>query len=79
MILTLHALAETYNVLPSEALDKATTFDLYVLDLHSKYQRHLEAKSNGSVSPGSGSALTEQQMKDMIERAKNFKPKERKK
>jgi hypothetical protein len=79
MFLTLHTLAETYNVLPSEALGRATTFDLYVLDLHSKYQRHLEAKANGKATPGSGSALTEQQMLDMIERAKNFKPKERNK
>jgi hypothetical protein len=78
MLLTLHTLAETYNVLPSEALARATTFDLYVLDLHSKYQRHQEAQSQGRASPNSGRGLSEEQMKAMIEQAKNFKPKERK-
>jgi hypothetical protein len=77
MMLTLHTLAETYKVLPSEALARASTFDLYVLDLNSKYQRHQEAKQQGKA-PNAGSNLSQQQMKDMLIRAKNFKPKERK-
>ena len=78
MILTLHALAETYKVMPSEALNRANTFDLYVMDLHSKYQRYQESKQRGGSSPLAGKNLSQQQMKDMIEKAKDFKLKERK-
>jgi hypothetical protein len=78
MILTLHRLAETYNVLPSEALGRGNTFDLFVLDLHHKWLRHQEAQSQGKATPGAGRGLTEADMMAMIERAKNFKPKERK-
>ena len=79
MFLTLHSLAETYNMLPSEALSRASTFDLYVLDLHHKWLRHQEAQRQGKPSPVKGAyGLSEDQMRAMIERAKNFKPKERK-
>ena len=77
MLLTLHVLAETYRVLPSEALERGSTFDLYVLDLHHKWMRYQEAKQNGKADPVSGNELSQEQMKAMIERAKNFKPKER--
>jgi hypothetical protein len=77
MLVTLHTLAQTYNLLPSEALGRATTFDLYVLDNYSRFIKYQEAKASGKAAPAP--ALTQEQMKAMIERAKNFKPKERKK
>lgn len=45
MILALHNLAEAYKILPSEALNRASTFDLYVLDTHLKYNNYLQSKS----------------------------------
>jgi hypothetical protein len=81
MIITLHTLAQTYNLLPSEALGRATTFDLFVLDNYSRFMRHQEQKQ--SAKPGEAPPtpkLTQAKMKEMIERAKNFvPPKERNK
>jgi hypothetical protein len=38
MMLSLHNLAKEYKLLPSEALEKATTFDFKVLDLAVKWE-----------------------------------------
>jgi len=78
MFLTLHRLAETYNLLPSEALGRANTFDLFVLDLYYKWSNYQQEQSEGKTGSGSGKSLTQEDMKAMIERAKNFQPKERK-
>lgn len=50
MILTIHNLAKTYMLLPSEVLGRATTFDLYVLDTHSRFIKYQEAKQQGKES-----------------------------
>ena len=47
MILTLDNLAHRYNCLPSEALSRATTFDLYVLDVSAKWSRHQNDVAEG--------------------------------
>ena len=75
MLITLHTLAQTYNLLPSEALARATTFDLYVLDNYSRFMKYQEEKAKGNAAPAP--RLTQEQMKGMIEKAKQFKPKER--
>lgn len=73
MLLTLHNLAESYKMLPSEALMRATTFDLHVLDLHFKYNNYLASKNEDKGSaPKVTKHLTQQQMKDMIARAKQI-------
>ena len=71
MILTLHNLAETYKMLPSEALTKATTFDLYVLDCHLKHIRYMEAKAQGKDIPKPSKKLSQEEMLAMIERVRN--------
>ena len=48
MILTIHNLAKTYMLLPSEVLGRATTFDLYVLDTHSRFIKYQEQKAQGN-------------------------------
>jgi hypothetical protein len=75
MLVTLHTLAQTYHLLPSEALARATTFDLFVLDNYSRFINYQEAKANGKAAPAP--TLGVEQMKTMVEQAKNFKPKER--
>lgn len=68
MILALHNLAESYKILPSEALVRASTFDLYVLDTHLKHMNHLQKQNeNGSVDH----KLTQEEMKAMIDRVRN--------
>lgn len=76
MLITLHTLAQTYNLLPSEALARATTFDLYVLDNYSRFIKYQENKQKGDVPPPRKN-LSQAEMKAMIERAKKFKPKGR--
>lgn len=73
MILTVHNLAKEYKVLPSEALAQGNTFDLYVLDIATKWQIHQqkiaeqESKNPGKpITPN----LTVEQMKAMMDRVK---------
>lgn len=64
-MLTLDNLAHRYNCLPSEALSRATTLDLMVLDLGAKwnnYQTEL-AQSGGKKPPPK---LSEEEMLKMI-------------
>jgi len=49
MLLTLHNLAKTYKMLPSEALATATTFDLYILDTYHRYVKYSELKAQGKA------------------------------
>ena len=60
-------------MLPSEALERATTFDLYVLDVSSrwvKYQQDMADSKHKGVAPPPAKNLSQQQMKDMIARAR---------
>lgn len=74
MILTVHNLAESYKCLPSEVLANATTFDLYVLDVHTKWVKyqHQEQINKQSVPDAKARpALSQAQMQDMILRARS--------
>lgn len=51
MILTIHNLADAYKLLPSEVLSKGNTFDLYVLDVYTRYLNYKEAKAQGKAPP----------------------------
>lgn len=71
MYLTLDNLAHRYNCLPSEALTRATTLDLYVLDVSarwSKYQQEKAEHGNEYVKPAP--KLSVEEMKAMIARTK---------
>jgi len=67
MLITLDNLAHRYHCLPSEALDRATTFDLRVLDVSAKWNNKqyedADAKANGRKPTPK---LSTQQMLDMI-------------
>lgn len=71
MILTLDNLAHRYNCLPSEALARATTLDLYVLDVSarwSKYQQDKVEYGNQHVKPAP--KLSVEDMQAMIARTR---------
>ena len=74
MFLTLDNLAHRYNCLPSEAMSRGTTFDLYVLDISARYQTYIhereQAKTNG-LAPPVRKNLSQQEMLDMIARARS--------
>ncbi len=71
LMLTLNNLAKEYGLLPSEALSRATTFDLYVLDLSARYFRHKQDQADGKVSKLDKTYSTDQLQK-MFDEAKTF-------
>jgi hypothetical protein len=72
MVLTLDNLAHRYNVLPSEALERATTFDLYVLDVSAKWSKYQSDLADGKVTKPT-QQLSQEQMVEMIKRVKERK------
>ena len=46
MLLSLDNLAHRYHCLPGEALARATTFDLYVLDLGAKWVKYQQEQAD---------------------------------
>jgi hypothetical protein len=70
MVLTLHNLAEAYKLLPSEALTRSTTFDLYVLDMHTKWLKYQNEQSKDPNQPKAPPKLTQEQMLEMIKRTR---------
>lgn len=72
MVLTLDNLAHRYNVLPSEALERATTFDLYVLDISAKWSKYQSDLADGKAAKQTPK-LSREQMLEMIKRVKERK------
>jgi hypothetical protein len=80
MILTVHNLAENYKCLPSEVMSRATTFDLYVLDVHTKWVKYQHEQEKAKQKGGPAQAnlprapkLSEKKMLDMIKQARSVK------
>lgn len=75
MFLTLDNLAHRYRCLPSEAMARGTTFDLYVLDISARYQNYIhekeQAKTNG-LAPPMKKQLTQKELQDMLTRARSL-------
>lgn len=69
MVLTLHNLARAYKMLPSDVLCQATTFDLYVLDVATKWQNHQQAVAAGK-EVDKRTHPSESEMLEMIKRAR---------
>lgn len=80
MLLSLHNLAKTYKMLPSEALARATTFDFFVLDTFHRYSNYQEAKERGKAVPFDSRSISEQEMRARIAKTRSpetlsrFKP-----
>jgi hypothetical protein len=51
LIITLNNLAKEYGLLPSEALSRATTFDLYVLDVSTRWVSYRQDIAEGKIQP----------------------------
>jgi hypothetical protein len=76
MVLTLDNLAHRYNCLPSEALERASTFDLYVLDTSARYSKYQQDLAEQKANPNSAKLtpkLSQEQMKSMIDRVRGAK------
>jgi hypothetical protein len=67
MLISIDNLAHRYHCLPSEALERATTFDLYVLDVSSRYSKYRSEWKDG-IPPAK--MPTQDEMVDMLKRAR---------
>ena len=70
MVLTLDNLAHRYKCLPSEALARATTLDLHVLDVSAKWSKYQSDKAEGKTSATITPNLSQEEMLAMINRVK---------
>jgi hypothetical protein len=75
MFISLDNLAQRYHLLPSEALSRATSFDLYVLNISTLWQNYrqerAERMSRGEPEPAP--KLTQAQMQAMLDKVRNKK------
>jgi hypothetical protein len=69
MLITIHNLAVSYKLLPSEVLAKGTTFDLFVSDTHQRWVKYHEAKAKGQSAP-SNRRYSQQDLLAMMAKAK---------
>lgn len=67
MVLTLDNLAHRYGVLPSEAMARATTFDIYVLDVSAKWLKYQNTNEEIGATKHN---LTKNQLLDMMKSVK---------
>mgnify|MGYP003336241467 CR=1 FL=1 len=64
MTITLDHLASRYHCLPSEAMSRATTFDLYVLDVANRYEKRQRDIAEGRAPETP--KLTQDEMQAMV-------------
>ena len=67
MILSIDAIGKRYSLLPSEVLDRASTFDLVVIDAALGYEKYIQDKADGKKE---APKLSQEEMMKMMERTK---------
>lgn len=67
MMLTLHNVAKEYGMLPSEALTRGSTFDLYVLDLSCKHSKYLQDREKDPAGATKNFGLSQAQLQSMLD------------
>jgi len=75
MVLTVNNLAKTYKLLPSEVMERGNTFDLYVMDIATRYERYQQQKSQegfGKGAPAPKRMPSTKEMMEMLKRAKGI-------
>lgn len=65
-------MASRYHCLPGEILERATTFDLYCMDVGIRYTVVEEQKRNGTYQKSSP-VLSQTTMQDMLNKVKGAK------
>jgi len=67
MLLSIDALGKRYSLLPSEVMEKASTFDLVVLDAALGYQTYIQDKADGKKE---APKMSQEDLVKMVERTK---------
>lgn len=62
-------LSHRYGLLPSEVIARASTFDLYTMDIGIRYEKIAEQKRNGTYKKPV-EQLSQEQMKAMISKTR---------
>ena len=67
MLLSIDAIGKRYSLLPSEVMEKASTFDLVVLDAALGFQSYLQDKADGKKQTPK---LSQEEMMAAMERVR---------
>lgn len=59
-------MADRYKILPSEVMNRATTFDIYVMDAALSYRNYQQKKQEGKLAE----TLSTEELQEMMQRAK---------
>lgn len=73
MLITIDNLAHRYNCLPSEALERATTFDLLVLDTSTKWHNYKQSEDDRRSQTASGKVAPNYSQEQLLAIAKQVK------
>lgn len=65
MIMLIDTMAERYGLLPSEVMQRASTFDIFVVDAALGYRRYLEDKANGKTEGFSAESYSLEELKEL--------------
>jgi hypothetical protein len=68
MIVAIDAMAKRYSLLPSEVLDRASTFDLVIMDVALGFENYQRDLADGKKPAPN---LKQDQMLDMIKRTRD--------
>ena len=68
MLLSIDAIGKRYSLLPSEVMERASTFDLVVLDAALGYQKYIQDKADGKKT---APQLSQDEMMAAMERVRN--------
>lgn len=69
MLVSIDALAQRYGLLPTEVLERASTFDLRVMEVGNRYSNRKQTMSQGGAPPAP--KLTQKEMERMLAQVKN--------
>lgn len=72
MFITIDHLASRYHLLPSDIINRASTFDLYIMDLSIRWSNYKYEQSNQPKQPPVAK-LTQDQMLDLVAAARKLK------
>jgi hypothetical protein len=70
MIVMIDSLAERYSMLPTEVINRATTFDAFVLTTALGYRNELQEKANNPNYKPKVKEPSQEEMMAMIERVR---------
>jgi hypothetical protein len=70
MIVTIDAMAKRYGYLPSDIMNRASTFDMVVMDAAISYESYLESEHR-RASSGAPPDVPEEELLKILEKAKS--------